>query len=98
MNIVIRAQAADDIDEIYAWIAQSNPRAAREMVIRIRDRIARLEHESLAHMGRPGRVEGTRELVEYPYIIVYRVADEPRFSSFPSFTVPEARILVNSDG
>ncbi len=27
-------------------------------------------------MGRPGRVEGTRELVEPPYIIVYGV-DEP---------------------
>ncbi len=24
-------------------------------------------------MGRPGFVEGTRELIEYPYIIVYKV-------------------------
>jgi len=28
-------------------------------------------------MGRPGLVEGTRELLEWPYIIVYRV-DEVR--------------------
>ena len=28
-------------------------------------------------MGRPGLVDGTRELIEYPYIIVYR-ADEER--------------------
>jgi len=76
MKIVIREGAADDLDKIYAWIAENNPRAAREMVIRIHDRIARLEHESLAHMGRPGRVESTRELVEYPYIIVYRVDDD----------------------
>jgi plasmid stabilization system protein ParE len=29
-------------------------------------------------MGRPGTVPGTRELIEYPYIIVYRVGDERR--------------------
>ena len=27
-------------------------------------------------MGRPGFVEGTRELIEWPYIIVYKVLDE----------------------
>jgi toxin ParE1/3/4 len=27
-------------------------------------------------MGRPGVVKGTRELVEYPYIIVYKVFEE----------------------
>jgi len=27
-------------------------------------------------MGRPGFVEGTRELLEWPYIIVYRVDEE----------------------
>lgn len=27
-------------------------------------------------MGRPGLVEGTRELIEFPYIIVYKVFDD----------------------
>jgi toxin ParE1/3/4 len=27
-------------------------------------------------MDRPGLVEGTRELIEYPYIIVYTVIEE----------------------
>jgi toxin ParE1/3/4 len=27
----------------------------------------------LSHVGRPGLIEGTRELVEAPYIIVYAV-------------------------
>ena len=27
-------------------------------------------------MGRPGLVEGTRELIEGPYIIVYKVFDD----------------------
>jgi plasmid stabilization system protein ParE len=29
-------------------------------------------------MGRPGVVEGTLELVEYPYLIVYRVDESLR--------------------
>ena len=29
-------------------------------------------------MGRSGLVTGTRELIEYPYIIVYQVDDERR--------------------
>jgi plasmid stabilization system protein ParE len=29
-------------------------------------------------MGRPGFVEGTLELVEYPYLIIYRVDDARR--------------------
>ena len=27
-------------------------------------------------MGRPGLIEGTRELIERPYIIVYKVDDQ----------------------
>jgi toxin ParE1/3/4 len=29
-------------------------------------------------MGRPGLVEGTRELVEHPYIVVYEVREIER--------------------
>jgi plasmid stabilization system protein ParE len=36
----------------------------------------RLELPELAHMGRPGFVEGTRELLEWPYIIVYKVLED----------------------
>jgi plasmid stabilization system protein ParE len=56
--------------------ANDNPPVAAEMVARIRDRISLLEIDALAHMGRPGLVAGTRELIEYPYIIVYRVTDQ----------------------
>ena len=27
-------------------------------------------------IGRPGRSNGTRELIEWPYIIVYKVSDD----------------------
>ena len=43
------------------------------MVHRIRERIGRPATPGLSHMGRPGTVSGTRELVEAPYIIVYQV-------------------------
>jgi toxin ParE1/3/4 len=76
MKVIVRASAEDDLDRIFVWIAKNNPRAAAEMVARIRDRIGRLELDALAHMGRPGFVAGTRELVESPYIIVYSVDDE----------------------
>lgn len=78
MKVIVREAAEDDIDRIFGWIAKDNPRAAAEMVARIRERINQLDLESLAHMGRPGLVEDTRELVEYPYIIVYQVIDERR--------------------
>jgi len=78
MKVVLRQSAEDDLDDIFRWIAQDNPRAAAGMVSRIRDRISMLELDSLAHMGRQGFVEGTLELVEYPYLIIYRIDDARR--------------------
>ncbi len=75
MNILIRARAAEDLTEIFAWIARDNPAAAADTVRRIRRRLGRLGTPGLAHMGRPGRVAGTRELVEAAYIIVYEVRE-----------------------
>ena len=43
------------------------------MISRIEARIACFATPGLEHMGRPGLDEGTRELIEYPYIIVYEV-------------------------
>jgi toxin ParE1/3/4 len=76
MKVIIREAAEADLDHIAEWIAQDGPSAAVRMVKTIRDRISFLETDELAHMGRPGLVEGTRELLEYPYIIVYQVHDD----------------------
>jgi addiction module RelE/StbE family toxin len=78
MKVIIHEAVENDLDRIFAWIAKDNPSAAADVVSRIRERIRRLELDVLAHMGRPGLVEGTRELVENPYIIVYKVFDERR--------------------
>jgi addiction module RelE/StbE family toxin len=77
MNVIIREAAWADLDRIFEWIAKDNPAVAAKIIGRIRDKINLLELDSLARMGRPGRAEGTRELIEHPYIIVYEV-DEQR--------------------
>ncbi len=49
---------------------------------RIHERIARLAAPELTKMGRPGLVGETFELIEAPYIIVYKVfPDEVRIVS-----------------
>ena len=73
MKVVVHERAALDIDDIFNWISQDNPRAATNMVERIRLRIERLAFSGLSHIGRPGLLDGTRELIEPPYIIVYEV-------------------------
>jgi toxin ParE1/3/4 len=77
MRVTFDPAANEELDSIHAWIAQDNPRAALGMIERIEAKVMRLASPELAHMGRPGLVEGTRELIEWPYIIVYKV-DEKR--------------------
>jgi toxin ParE1/3/4 len=76
MKVVVHEAAGRDLDDILDWIFGDSPRAAAEVVRQILVRIDRLAIPGLSHIGRPGLVDGTRELVEAPYIIVYMV-DEP---------------------
>lgn len=78
MKVVVRAKAEDDIDDIFAWISKDNTVAAIRMVVRIREHINRLKTDSLAHLGHTGFIDGTLEIVEYPYIIVYVVREKRR--------------------
>lgn len=73
MKVVVRDSATRDLEDIFNWIAKDNPRAAINVVERIRLRINRLGHPGLSHIGRPGLTKGTRELVETPYVVVYEV-------------------------
>jgi plasmid stabilization system protein ParE len=43
------------------------------LIERVFDKIENLLVPELTYMGRPGLDAGTRELIEYPYIIVYDV-------------------------
>jgi toxin ParE1/3/4 len=67
--------ALADLEAIGDLVARDNPRAAERLVARIGAAVETLRGHP--HMGRPGRIVGTRELVvaETPYVIPYRVAD-----------------------
>jgi toxin ParE1/3/4 len=56
-----------------AYVAGHNPRAAIDVGDALETSVARLANHPA--IGRPGRVQGTRELVVTgtPYIVVYRV-------------------------
>jgi toxin ParE1/3/4 len=76
MRVTFDPGASDDLDRVLAWIAKDDPHAAYEMVARIEAKVMRLATPELMQIGHPGVVEGTRELVEYPYIIVYKIDDD----------------------
>jgi toxin ParE1/3/4 len=73
MRIVVSPQARADLRDIFLYIAADNPAAARSLLKRIRTCIAGLA--DAPHLGRPGRVPGTREriIAGTPYIIPYQV-------------------------
>lgn len=67
--------ALADLEAIADFIGRNNPRAAQRVIARIVAAAETLREHP--HMGRPGRLAGTRELViaDTPYIAPYRVAD-----------------------
>ena len=76
MRVTFDPAARAELNDIFQWIAKDSPRAAHDLIARIEATVMRLELPELAHMGRPGLVEGTRELLEWPYIIVYKVFED----------------------
>ena|ERR1700674_4331849 len=76
MKVVFDEEAPDDLQRIFTWIAKNNRRAAEDLIARIFDKAERLATPGLTEMGRPGLDSGTRELIEYPYVIVYEVHED----------------------
>lgn len=76
MKLRIYGPARADIENAFAYIAQESPKAAQTVVERILTSLESLPDNPLK--GRPGRVEGTRELVilRTPYVAVYEVTDQ----------------------
>ena len=73
MEIVWRPIALEDLEQARHYIAEHNPGAADRLCGRILNSVERLA--MLPGLGRPGRVEGTRELIvpRTPYIVAYTV-------------------------
>lgn len=74
MRITWSDEALDDLRSLHAYISKDNPAAAQKMVMAILE-IIETQLPEHPHSGRPGRVNGTRELViaGTPYIVPYRV-------------------------
>lgn len=73
MRVRYRRRALSDIERIHRYIAERNPRAATEVVARIRAAGERLG--PWPRIGHGGRVPETYEwaVVGLPYIIVYDI-------------------------
>lgn len=74
MTIVWSPEAIADLISLRAYIAKDSPAGARRVALRILHDIEILLPDN-PHIGWPGRVSGTRELVipGTPYIVPYRV-------------------------
>ena len=68
--------AQTDREAIFNYIEADSPQAAVTVDDRIRVQVEELMH--FPEIGRPGRIDGTRELVIHrtPYIAVYRITDD----------------------
>ena len=68
-------RALANLDAEAEYIARDSPAAARRVTIAIQQAVDLLA--AYPALGRPGRVDGTRELVipDTPYIIPYRVRE-----------------------
>jgi toxin ParE1/3/4 len=75
MQIRWSPDAATDLENIVDFIRRDNPAGAGRVGRSIYDRLSVLR--DFPYAGRPGRVEGTRELPlpPLPFIVVYRVLE-----------------------
>jgi addiction module RelE/StbE family toxin len=76
VKIVWSEPARQNLREIFEFIANENPNAARRLLVEIKEQAIILIDNP--QIGRAGRVEGTRELVlaGTNYILPYRIKDQ----------------------
>lgn len=75
MHIRISEDARADLRSIRDYIKEHDPAAAARVVTILLTSISQLEDFPL--LGRPGRVDGTRELAvpRVPYLVIYTLPD-----------------------
>lgn len=76
MRIRWTLAAASDLQQIHEYLKEHEPHLARPTVIAVREAVLSLR--KFPNRGRPGAVEGTRELLHerLPYIVAYRVMED----------------------
>jgi toxin ParE1/3/4 len=75
MEVRWSPEAAADFTTIVRYIRQDNPSAALRVARAIYNAIAQLN--TFPNRGRPGKIDGTRELplTSLPFVVVYRVTE-----------------------
>ena len=75
MRLVWKRSAKADRKEVFAYVEKNNLVAADTLDALFEEKASLLAH--YPHMGRTGRLVGTREWVVHPsYILVYEVSEE----------------------
>ena len=75
MPVVVSREALADLESIRAYLNARSPVAAVALTQRLADAMVSLEEMPMR--GRPGLVDGTRELVNVaPFVVTYRVTQE----------------------
>ena len=76
MKVLFAPQARQDLDGIFDYILEESPDLAAVVLNRINEAILSLTE--MPHLGRPGRVPGTRELVvqRTPFIVPYQITGQ----------------------
>jgi addiction module RelE/StbE family toxin len=76
MRVRWTTDAANDLERICDYIAESRPEAARRVAQSVVERIGTLE--TFPHLGRSGRVHGTREIAfpPLPFVAIYEVRED----------------------
>ena len=76
MRVRWTTDAADDLERICDYIAESRPDAARRIAQSVVERIGTLK--TFPNLGRDGRVQGTREITfpPLPFVAIYEVLEK----------------------
>jgi addiction module RelE/StbE family toxin len=76
VKVIWTPRAASDLDEFVDFVGRDKPDAALRVSERIYSEVMKLA--STPHIGRPGKVVGTRELIfhPWPYIAVYKISED----------------------
>ena len=75
-SVVVTQHAEQDLDSIAEYVARQNPRAALELLLRLRDRISALAFFPERNQLRPQLGGGYRVSVVGSYLVVYRLEAE----------------------
>lgn len=79
MQVRLSLRAEDDLERIADWVAAHNPRAALELIQRIRARLELLTVFPRAGPEVPGYRPGYRRIVIGRYIVLYAVRRDEVF-------------------